>query len=245
MTILGLMMIYEIVSFSFTIFWFWSASPATAAVTAGSLLVSVRLARRPQIYRGTNVVHLFKIRTVCNNTVLLVATKGHKQCWQRPAASVENHRGRIINYLNRHRNSHSAYLYRYQQCITVVYSYATHVRVQFMNMKYVIKSHKLCKSEAMLLCVFCRNGFTILNVGYSERIVPVWLLKWAHSTGFYLLSVSREPDLTQNTAGQTSPTVLCVSNLLDFILNFHIWSAQSFFKTSPHSNLHTEQGVAS
>lgn len=30
-------------------FWFWSASPATAAVTAGSLLVSVRLARRPLV----------------------------------------------------------------------------------------------------------------------------------------------------------------------------------------------------
>lgn len=135
--------------------------------------------------------------------VLQVATKGHKQCWQRPAASLENHRGRNINYINRYINSHSAYLYRYQQCITVVYSYATHVRVQFMNMKYIIKSHRLCKSEAMLLCVFCENGFTILNVEYSERYVPVWLclLKWAHSSGFYLLPVSREPDVTQNTAG--------------------------------------------
>ena len=27
----------------------------------------------------------------------------------------------------------------------------------------------------MLLCVFCENGFTILNVEYSERYVPVWL----------------------------------------------------------------------
>lgn len=89
--------------------------------------------------------------------VLQVATKGHKQCWQRPAASLENHRGRNINYINRYIKSHSADLYRYQQCITVVYSYATHVRVQFMNMKYNMKSHRLCKSEAMLLCVFCKK----------------------------------------------------------------------------------------
>lgn len=61
--------------FSFEILWFWSASPATAAVTIGSLLVSVRLARQPQFYRGTNVVHLFKIRTVCNNSS---HTSGHK-----------------------------------------------------------------------------------------------------------------------------------------------------------------------
>lgn len=135
--------------------------------------------------------------------VLLVATKGHKQCWQRPAASLENHRGRNINYINRYINSHSAYLYRYQQCITVVYSYATHVRVQFLNMKYIIESHRLCKSEAMLLCLFCENGSTILNVEYSERYVPVWLclLKWAHSSGFYLLLGSSIPDQTQNTAG--------------------------------------------
>ena len=55
----------------------------------------------------------------------------------------------------------------------------------------------------MLLCVFCENGFTILNVEYSERSVPVWLclLTWAHSSGFYLRSVSREPDGGRNTAG--------------------------------------------
>lgn len=38
---------------------------------------------------------------------------------------------------------------------------------------YSKKSHRLCKSEATLLCVFCENGFTILNVEYSERYVPV------------------------------------------------------------------------
>lgn len=39
--------------------------------------------------------------------------------------------------------AHSADLYRYQQCIIVVYFYAT--QVQLMNMKYIIKSQKLCK----------------------------------------------------------------------------------------------------
>lgn len=172
--------------------------------------------------------------------VLPVATKGHKQCWWRPAASLENHRGRNINYINRYINSHSAYLYRYQQCITVVYSYATHVRVQFMNVKYIMKSHRLCKSEAMLLCVFCKNGFTILNVEYSEHNVPVWLclLKWAHSTGFYLLSVSRESDGAQNAAGQTSDTMENISDTLyqlsktsksDLcrVLKFSVWIRQS------------------
>lgn len=82
-----------------------------------------------------------------------------------------------MNYINRYINSHSAYLYRYQQCITVVYSYATHVRVQFMNMKYIIKSHRLCKSDAVLLCVlffffFLKNSFIIFNVEYSEHYVP-------------------------------------------------------------------------
>lgn len=163
--------------------------------------------------------------------VLLVATKGHKQCWQRLAASLENHRGRNINYINRYINSHSAYLYRYQQCISVVYSYATHVRVQFLNMKYIMKSHRLCKSEAMLLCVFCKNGFTILNVEYSERYVPVWLwlLKWAHSSGFYLLPVSREPDVTQNPAGPDfiyhGAYFRCI--LLSF-QNVQIWSLHGF-----------------
>lgn len=75
MTILGLMIILKFLSFSFKNFWFWSASSTAAAVTAGSLLVSMRLVRRPQFYCGTNVVHLFKIKSVCNNSSF---TSGHK-----------------------------------------------------------------------------------------------------------------------------------------------------------------------
>lgn len=40
--------------------------------SVGSDVVSVRLASRPQLLiRGTNVVHLFKIRIVCNNAVAI------------------------------------------------------------------------------------------------------------------------------------------------------------------------------
>jgi len=49
--------------------------PVSQPGGGGSLLVSVRPDRRPQFYRGTNVVHLFKIRTVCNNRSL---TSGHR-----------------------------------------------------------------------------------------------------------------------------------------------------------------------
>jgi len=50
--------------------------------------------------------------------------------------------------------------------------------VQFMNMKYIIKSHRLCTSgEKKLHCLclgfFAKNGWTILHVEYSGRSVPV------------------------------------------------------------------------
>lgn len=152
--------------------------------------------------------------------VLLVATKGQKQCWQRPAASLENHRGRNINYINRYIyiNSHSAYLYRCQQCITVLYSYATLVQVQFMNMKYIIKSHRLCKSEFMLLWVllfyvFAEVVLTINIVECSECKASFCVTVFAKvRAGFFiLLCVSREPDFTQNTAGRTSWTTEQIS----------------------------------
>lgn len=118
-----------------------------------------------------------------------------------------------MNYINRYINSHSAYLYRYQECITVVYSYATHVRVQFMNMKYIKKSHRLCKSKAMLLCVFFAKMVLpslMLNI-LSAMFLCDCVCKREHiAVGFTFYLYARNPDSTQNTAGK------------DICYNFHI-----------------------
>lgn len=95
----------------------WPANPAAAA--AGRSWSPWDRLDGPRFYRGTNVVHLFQIRTVCNNSSF---TSGHKgQCWQRPAAPLENHRGRNRNYIKRwiYMKSLSAYLYQYQRLIVV------------------------------------------------------------------------------------------------------------------------------
>lgn len=45
-------------------------------------------------------------------------------------------------------------MYRYWQCVTMVYSYATHVSVQLMNIKYILKSHFVNRSYVVVACVF-------------------------------------------------------------------------------------------
>lgn len=58
-----------------------------------------------------------------------------------------------------------------------VYSYATHVLVQFMNIKYILKSHFVNQKLCSGLCVFSFsffvkiNGFTILNVEHSNHYI--------------------------------------------------------------------------
>lgn len=49
----------------------------------------------------------------------------------------------------------------------------------------ILWNHADFVNQKLCCCVFCRNGFTIVNVEYSERNVPVRLcrLTWAHSTG--------------------------------------------------------------
>lgn len=121
--------------------------------------------------------------------VLLVATRGHKQCWQRPAASLENHRGRNRNYINRY------YIYIHNsQCIFVEVLTMHYHGIPLCNTRLSsIYEHKvyskitLCKSKAMLWRVFfffssCFsffaeiNGFTILNVEHSDHYIDVWSL---------------------------------------------------------------------
>lgn len=173
MTILGLMMIYEIFII-LVLRSFDSGQPAQRQQRW-------RRAHSWSLWDWLDGPSFIVVRMLCIclksgqfaiTAVLLVATKGHKQCWQRPAASLENRRGRNINYINRYINSHSAYLYRYQQCITVVYSYATHVRVQFMNMKYIIKSHRLCKNRSYVVCVFLFLFF----FSFAKMVLPSLML---------------------------------------------------------------------
>lgn len=65
----------------------------------------------------------------------------------------------------------------------MVYSYATHVLVQFMNIKYILKSHFVNQKLCCGLCVFSSpfsffveiNGFTILNVEHSNHYINVCL----------------------------------------------------------------------
>lgn len=89
--------------------------------SVGSDVVSVRLASRPQLLiRGTNVVHLFKIRIVCNNAV---ASNGACAVLTPHCAAYKRH-GKVKSHLTAqigvgrvqvqtlYRNIHSCYLQR-------------------------------------------------------------------------------------------------------------------------------------
>lgn len=152
---------------------FDSASPAAASVMAGSLLVSVRLARRPQFYCGTNVVHLLKIRTVCNNSSLTSGHKGAQAVLMAPGLFFRKplrKDSKIYMYINKY-NSHSAYLYMYQQHVMVVLLHNICPSSICEHEVYNEITHMvLIKSDVVVVCVvFCfvfsdSDGFPVLNV---------------------------------------------------------------------------------
>lgn len=111
-----------------------------------------------------------------------------------------------------------------------------------MNMKYIIKSHRLCKSEFMFLWVFCLLFYvfaevvlTIDIVECSECKASVWLCLLKYALGFILLSVSREPDFTQITAGRTSRTTEQISNI-SATLKTHSVQTCRLLKITLHTN---------
>lgn len=164
MTILGLMMIHEIF-IAFFLRSFDSGQPAQRQQRW-------RRAHSWSLWDWLDGPSFIVVRMLCIclksgqfaiTAVLLVATKGHEQCWQRPAASLENHRGRDINYINRY--------IKLSQCIFVKVStihYRGYTLMQHMSgfnlwTWSMLWDHRDFVNQKLRCCVFCKkkNGFTI------------------------------------------------------------------------------------
>lgn len=75
-------------------------------------------------------------------------------------------------------------MYRYWQRVTMVYSYATHVSVQFMNIKYILKSHFVNQSYVVVACVFfffflCGNKWFYHPKCWTFWSLSMWDCFWS------------------------------------------------------------------